>query len=175
VTSQLLSDEFLSAMATAASSRFRTYQEIRLEFEIYGATVSWTEMAQTAEGAWVSIDFSDAAPLDRRALKSDKAASYTKGRGTWFAARLTLVPDEEPRFERFETEPLERAPGALQMPVPPAAVQAELALFPREQEWIPGWMRDILESNGLDVPYLDPATEELVLGSERAPFQDPAQ
>lgn len=175
MTPHLLTDEFLSALATAASSRFGAYQEIRLEFEILGATVSWTEMGQLPDGDWKSIDFSDAVPLDRKAFKGDKAASYTKGKGTWFAARLTLAPNQEPRFERFDTEPLKPAPGALQVPVAPAAVQAELALFPRDQEQVPQWMRDILHNAGLDVPYLDPATDELVLGTERAPFQDPAQ
>jgi hypothetical protein len=65
-----------------------------------------------------------------------RTAMYRQGRGTWLSAIFVVEPSVPYRFDvNLDVEPRWRQP-------PPAVgFQDELTFFPREGQWIPGWLR----------------------------------
>ncbi len=65
-----------------------------------------------------------------------RTAMYRPGRGTWLSALITIEPSLPYRFDvNLDVEPRWRY-----VP-PPMGFQDELRFFPREDRWIPAWLR----------------------------------
>lgn len=171
---ELIGSEELDRLNSLARAKFPQAAEIRIEIRMFGGALSWTESALGEDGRWNNTDFTDKAEFDPQLLDDDKVASYGKGTGTWFEARLRLRRDAEALFERFAQERMERISEGIGIPVSAESIQDELVIFPRYRENIPSWMADALAAQGEAVPYLDAADGQVVIGEERTPYEEPA-
>ncbi|CAL9443063.1 hypothetical protein SUDANB121_02301 [Nocardiopsis dassonvillei] len=82
---------------------------------------------------------------DDSGLKASRLRSgmYKQGRGTWFSVRLELWSSGKYkcRFNYAEKPAFGFAPDVRDY-------EQDLKIFPRDEENIPGWMKEILEGEG---------------------------
>lgn len=173
MTSIATIEGFITRLSDKAQSQMVGLAEVVLDFDMLGSMISWTAGALRSDGTWqasrilTSLDGADGA------FEAEKLSGYTKGEGTWFMLRATLKPGADPVIERYDSERPAPLEVALKMPISADGVQAELAIFPRTRENIPDWMRERLEAEGLDIPFLDQMSDEIVMGPDRMPYEPP--
>ncbi|ALG09687.1 hypothetical protein [Kibdelosporangium phytohabitans] len=132
-----LRNELCEALEFAAPM---TWETIRLEVQ---ATVV-TSMASTSvvnrDGRPGSLVLPDGF-MDK--LRDYRAACYEPGRGTWYSAVIALRVDGEPDIALHYDE----KPEWGVWPHPTSYVR-DLELFPRDEEHVPGWLREQIELAG---------------------------
>jgi hypothetical protein len=105
------------------------------------ATVVAYEFAselKLANGKNGSLELPEEVKAGFRELRTEL---YQPGRGTWFSARLTVEAGGRPEFSfNFDEDP--NWWPALH----PTAFSRDLAAFPREDEHVPPWLRELLDS-----------------------------
>ncbi len=75
-----------------------------------------------------------------------RSGMYEPGRGTWFSARFQVRAGEPPEAGfNYDQDP------AWWPPVPPEQFARDLRAFPRTDEHIPDWLRNVLELAGTSV------------------------
>ena len=171
---QLIGSAELDRLNTLARAKYPQAAEIRLEINMFGTALSLTESALGEDGRWKNTDFTDKVDFDPQLLDDDKVASYSKGTGSWFEARLSLRRDAEASLERFPQDRMDRISEGIGLPLSTESIQDELVIFPRYRENIPSWMVESLHVQGEAVPYLDPADDQVVVGEERIPYEEPS-
>jgi hypothetical protein len=103
---------------------------------VYLATAPYAELDATVTGPAGEVPLE---PLPE-ALEDDfetlRLQMYQPGKGAWLTARLTITPDGH-----FETDfDYDGEPG-WSMPVDDGIYAEDLAEFPREDRYIPAWLR----------------------------------
>ncbi len=72
-----------------------------------------------------------------------RARMYREGEGTWFGMRYTLDPPSDFHVSyNFDFDPL------WEPPVRPDVFAEDVAVFPRDEQHVPGWLREKLVETG---------------------------
>lgn len=101
-------------------------------------TSTWTMSAVNTDGTRTSRAPQKA--FDRK-VEEFRAACYVPGRGTWYSATFALTNGGEPDVRlRYDENPEWRSAW----PHPHSYVR-DLEFFPRDDEHIPGWLREQLD------------------------------
>lgn len=173
MTSKPTIEGFVTRLSDKSQAQMVGLSEVVLDIDMLGSMISWTSSALRRDETWQASRILTSLEGADGALEAEKLSGYTKGEGTWFLLRATLKPGAEPVIERYFSERPEPLETALKMPISADGVQAELAIFPRSRENIPDWMRERLEAEGLDLPFLDQVSDEIVMGPDRMPYEPP--
>ncbi|MGW6280264.1 hypothetical protein [Kribbella sp. NPDC055071] len=103
----------------------------------YLATATYAEFDADLIGADGVADQVDPLPEGLEdGFETLRRQMYQPGKGAWLTARLTITPDGH-----FETDFDYDHEPAWSMPVDDDIYAADLAEFPREDQYIPGWLR----------------------------------
>ncbi|WP_405178886.1 hypothetical protein OG225_33680 [Nocardia sp. NBC_01377] len=95
----------------------------------------------TLWGAWHepelrSLDVPEPVEL---ALQELRSTMYKPGEGTWFAARFYLTaPRQEFVIFDFDNDP------AFENPIDPSEWRRDIALYPRDPQFVQKWLRELL-------------------------------
>lgn len=127
---QHLLGQIATALASAAPPGWR---QLRAEYRAAGRHVEADLVVTGPDGTPGPVPPS---PQAVQLLGTLRAGMYQPGRGTWLAAAVVVLPGAPPRTEfAIDEEPRWR-----RVP-PPIGFQDELRFFPREDRFVPGWLR----------------------------------
>lgn len=149
------------------------YAEIVLDIEMYGAQLAWSQGAMLPDGTWELVEVQDTMVDDLPVVSDEKVTEYAKGVGTWFQLRITLTPGNEPHIERFDDVRPESLPTSLGLPPTIDDLQNELVIFPRTLDNIPSWMKEQLQADEGDLPYLNMEDDLIIFEGEKTPYEAP--
>jgi hypothetical protein len=119
---------------------------------VAAAPPGWSEIVLTVSATVLAYDFAATVRLAdgrngdielpdavKRGFQDLRELMYDPERGTWFSARLTLRAGAAPEYSfNYDDDPKWWPPLA------PTAFCRDLAAFPRADEHIPAWLREVL-------------------------------
>ena len=122
-----------SALAKAAPDGW-----VRISLTVSATVLAYdyaTEI-RLADGSSGDIDL----PTEvRSGFRELRARMYEPDRGTWFSATLVLTPGAPPEYSfNFDEDP------KWWPPLHPTTFTRDLAAFPRDEQHIPPWLRDLV-------------------------------
>lgn len=122
-----------------------------LTWETIRFTVQATVLTSTASTSVVNRDGTPGSLVlpdgFMRRVDEFRAACYEPGRGTWYSAAITLRGNSEPEIALYYDE----KPDWGAWPHPWSYVR-DLEFFPRDEEHVPGWLREQVELAAGHVP-----------------------
>jgi hypothetical protein len=132
-----LQRETADALAAAAAPG---WSEVVLTVSATVLAYDFAATVRLADGRNGDIELPDAV---KRGFPELRELMYEPGRGTWFSVRLTLRAGTEPGYSfdydfNYDEDPKWSPPLA------PTAFCRDLEAFPREDEHIPAWLREVL-------------------------------
>lgn len=121
-----------------------------------GAPAGWARITLTVSSTVLADDYAlqvklgdgrngsmTAPPAVKTGFERLRERMYEPGRGTWFSATVDLRAGAAPEFTyNFDDDP------RWWPPLHPAAFSRDLEAFPRDDEHIPPWLRELLDEGG---------------------------